>query len=498
MTKQSEFDKVLSSKDILVIAFGAMIGWGWVISTGDWINRGGALGAAIGFALGGIMIFFVGLTYAELTAAMPQCGGEHVFSYKAMGATGSFVCTWGIILGYVGVVCFEACAFPTIISYIFPGFLKGYLYTVAGFDVYASWLALASATAALMTFVNIMGAKTAAVVQTILTAIIFGVGVLLIGTSTVRGEMGNLMPQLFVGKGNHSMLSHVLHVAVMTPFFFIGFDVIPQAAEEIQGSLKKIGKILIMSIVMAVAFYSLVILAVGYMMSSTEIKASMSGAGLVTADAMAKAYGTKKMADVVIIGGLCGIVTSWNSFMIGGSRAMYSMADSNMIPKAFAKLHSKYKTPVNALLLIGVISMLAPLAGRQMLVWICDAGNLGCCLAYCMVSISFLILRRKEPDMPRPYRVKHYKFVGIMATLLSGCMVSMYLIPGSGSTLAAEEWMMAGGWALMGAIFFAINKKKYGEQFGKHLDIAVEYSVEDLEALRTHSEVRSVNDVRVS
>ena len=498
MTKQSEFDKVLSSKDILVIAFGAMIGWGWVISTGDWINRGGALGAAIGFALGGIMIFFVGLTYAELTAAMPQCGGEHVFSYKAMGATGSFVCTWGIILGYVGVVCFEACAFPTIISYIFPGFLKGYLYTVAGFDVYASWLALASATAALMTFVNIMGAKTAAVVQTILTAIIFGVGVLLIGTSTVRGEMGNLMPQLFVGKGNHSMLSHVLHVAVMTPFFFIGFDVIPQAAEEIQGSLKKIGKILIMSIVMAVAFYSLVILAVGYMMSSTEIKASMSGAGLVTADAMVKAYGTKKMADIVIIGGLCGIVTSWNSFMIGGSRAMYSMADSNMIPKAFAKLHSKYKTPVNALLLIGVISMLAPLAGRQMLVWICDAGNLGCCIAYCMVSISFLILRRKEPDMPRPYRVKHYKFVGIMATLLSGCMVSMYLIPGSGSTLAAEEWMMAGGWALMGAIFFAINKKKYGEQFGKHLDIAVEYSVEDLEALRTHSEVRSVNDVRVS
>ena len=114
MTKKSEFDKVLSSKDILVIAFGAMIGWGWVISTGDWINRGGALGAAIGFALGGIMIFFVGLTYAELTAAMPQCGGEHVFSYKAMGATGSFVCTWGIILGYVGVVCFEACAFPTI------------------------------------------------------------------------------------------------------------------------------------------------------------------------------------------------------------------------------------------------------------------------------------------------------------------------------------------------------------------------------------------------
>ena len=87
--KKSEFDKVFSAWDILVIAFGAMIGWGWVVSSGTWIDAGGVVGAALAFAIGGVMIFFVGLTYAELTAAMPQCGGEHVFSYKAMGATGS-------------------------------------------------------------------------------------------------------------------------------------------------------------------------------------------------------------------------------------------------------------------------------------------------------------------------------------------------------------------------------------------------------------------------
>ena len=138
--KKSEFNKVLNAWDILVIAFGAMIGWGWVVSTGGWIEKGGVIGAALGFVIGGIMIFFVGLTYAELTAAMPQCGGEHVFSYRAMGATGSFICTWMIVLGYVSVACFEACAFPTIITYLWPGFLKGYMYTVAGFDIYASWL----------------------------------------------------------------------------------------------------------------------------------------------------------------------------------------------------------------------------------------------------------------------------------------------------------------------------------------------------------------------
>lgn len=71
----SNFNKVLGSSDILVIAFGAMIGWGWVVSVGDWIERGGVLGASLGWVAGGIVIFFVGLTYAELTPAMPKCGG---------------------------------------------------------------------------------------------------------------------------------------------------------------------------------------------------------------------------------------------------------------------------------------------------------------------------------------------------------------------------------------------------------------------------------------
>ena len=354
--KKSEFDKVFSAWDILVIAFGAMIGWGWVVSSGGWIETGGVVGAALGFVIGGIMIFFVGLTYAELTAAMPQCGGEHVFSYRAMGSTGSFICTWGIILGYVGVACFEACAFPTILTYLWPGFLKGYLYTVAGFDIYASWLAVAIIIAFLITVINILGAKTAARLQTVLTVIIGGAGILLIVASVINGSVDNLNGQMFVGSTGGSMMKSILAVAVVTPFYFIGFDVIPQAAEEINVPLKKIGKMLILSVILAVIFYAFVILAVGYVLDADAIAASEAGTGLVTADAMAKAFKTSVMAKVIIVGGMCGIITSWNSFMIGGSRAMYSMAESYMIPPFFAKLHPKHKTPVNSLFLIGANS----------------------------------------------------------------------------------------------------------------------------------------------
>lgn len=472
--KKSEFEKVFSAWDILVIAFGAMIGWGWVVSSGDWIEKGGVIGAVVGFAIGGIMIFFVGLTYAELTSAMPQCGGEHVFSYKAMGPIGSYICTWAIILGYVGVVCFEACALPTIITYICPGFLKGYLYSVAGFDIYATWLAVAIIMAIIITYINIRGAKTAAILQTILTAIIGGVGILLIVSSAIAGDVSNLQDQLFVGESSGSMFKNILSVAVMSPFFFIGFDVIPQAAEEINVPLKKIGKMMILSIILAVSFYALIIIAVGYGMNHADIVASQAASGLVTADAMAKAFNSTIMAKVLIVGGMCGIVTSWNSFLIGGSRAMYSMAESYMIPRCFVKLHKKYKTPTNALYLIGGLSILAPLCGRKMLVWVMDAGNFGCCLAYCMVAISFMILRKKDPDLKRPYKVKNYKLIGAIAIIMSGFMVAMYIIPKSGGSLVWQEWVIVGSWSILGIVFGIACKLKYKEKFASHIDVEID------------------------
>ena len=227
-------------------------------------------------------------------------------------------------------------------------------------------------------------------------------------------------------------------------------------------------------------------------LDSGAIAASQKGTGLVTADAMAVAFRTSVMAKVIIVGGMCGIITSWNSFMIGGSRAMYSMAESYMIPKMFSKLHPKHKTPINALILIGVLTMLAPFAGRVMMVWICDAGNFGCCMAYCMVSLSFLILRKKEPDMPRPYKVKHYKFVGTMAVLMSGFMVCMYCIPGSGGNLILPEWGMVVAWSLLGVVFYAICKSKYKEDFGSLVELI---SDEDSATLMPEADEEELDEV---
>lgn len=479
--EKSKFNKVLGMSDVLVIAFGAMIGWAWVVSTGDWISTAGTIGAIFSFIIGGIMVYFVSLTYAELTAAMPQCGGEHVFSYRAMGPNASFVCTWAIVLGYASVAAFEACAMPTVITYIFPNFLKGYMYTIAGFDVYASWVAVAVIAAIIITYINLKGVKTAAILQTVFTLMIAAAGIALVAASAVNGSMDNLTAYPFASAEftDVSKLGGIMTIAVMTPFYFVGFDVIPQVAEEINISYKKLGKIMLLSIIMAIVFYAMVVFGVGYIMPVSD----MISAELPTATAMEVAFGIPAMAKVLVIGGIAGMITSWNSFIIGGSRAMFSMAESKMLPEVFAKLDPKSKAPTNAILFIGIASAIAPFFGRRMLVWIVDAGSLGVCVAYLMVALSFLILRKKEPEMNRPYRVKNGALVGILAVIMAGFFTVLYIVPlpFASTALVWQEWIVAGLWIVIGAVFFVYCKKKYGAEFGKHIDVMLDESLMEKE-----------------
>lgn len=471
MEQKSKFDKVMGAWDILVIAFGAMIGWGWVINSGDWITTAGFMGSIIAMLIGGVMVFFVGLTYAELTSAMPQCGGEHVFSYRAMGPTGSFVCTWMIILGYVATSAFEATALPTVITYLFPKFNQVYLYSIAGKDIYLTTILLGVGVAVLITFINIRGAKTAAILQTVLTAIIAIAGILLVVGSAINGDGANITGQMWES-GTGTTLGSVFKVACMTPFLFIGFDVIPQAAEEINVPYKKIGKIMLLSIFLAVAWYLLIIFAVCYIMPQSAIAQEMSSQnGLVSAKAIEIAFRSPLMGKVLIIGGLCGIITSWNSFLMGGSRALYSMGESLMIPKMFGKL-GKHKTPEAAIILCGIACVAAPFFGRGVLVWLVDAASFGCVIAYMFVSISFCILRKKKHEMARPYKVKAGKFVGAMAVLMAGFMTLLYIVPASFSAaLVWQEWIVVGIWLALGVFFYFYSKKKYGAEFGRDIFI---------------------------
>ncbi|WP_404454823.1 amino acid permease [Virgibacillus necropolis] len=456
MNNDQKLLKILGNKDVLTLAFGAMIGWGWVVTTGLWITEAGSLGAILAFAIGGTMVIFVGLTYAELASALPLAGGEHVYSYKAMGRLASFITTWAIILGYISVVAFEAVALPTVFEYLFSGYSQGHLYTIAGWDVTATWAGVGILGSLLITWINYRGIKFSTSIMFILTLLIIIAGLILITGSSVGGNAQNMTPLFEKG------IAGLLTVIIMTPFMFVGFDVIPQAAEEINLPQRRIGQLLIFSVLLAVVWYIAIIFGVSRILSPTEISQS----NLVTADAMAKAFGNSQlMGNILVLGGIGGILTSWIGFYVGGSRAIYALANAGMLPKGLGELHPKYKTPHKAILLIGLFSTAAPLLGRPALVWLVDAGGLGLVVAWFMVAISFIILRKKAPDMKRPFKLPGGTTIGWIAAFMA-FGISLLYMPGMPSALVwPYEWAIVGFWVILGAILYKLSMAKYGKKY---------------------------------
>ena len=453
MNSDQQLLKLLGNKDVLALAFGAMIGWGWVVTTGIWINEAGSLGAILAFVIGGIMVVFVGLTYAELASAMPLVGGELVYTYKAMGRVMAFITTWAIVFGYVSVVAFEAVALPTVFEYLIPNFSQGYLYTIQGWDVTITWAGTGIIGSILIAWINYRGIKLTSFINMVLTLLIIIAGILLITGSGFSGTTGNMQP--FFENGFAGLLT----VVVMTPFMFVGFDVIPQAAEEINLPKKRIGQLLIFSVVLAVIWYVAVIFGVSRVMTPSELAAT----NLATADAMGKAFGgSQLMANILVLGGIGGILTSWLGFYVGGSRAIYAMAKAGMLPKFLGELHPKYRTPHKAILLIAIMSTFAPLLGRPALVWFVDAGGIGLVIGWSMVALSFVILRKKAPEMKRPFKLRGGTLLGWIATISAFAIATLYL-PGMPSALGVPEWIIIGVWFLIGVIFYNYSMRKYGK-----------------------------------
>ncbi|MDQ7051175.1 MAG: amino acid permease [Enterobacterales bacterium] len=435
--------KNLKRLDTLALSFGAMIGWSWVALATGIIGRGGSVGGLVATLIVGVVILAIGFIYAELTAAMPDVGGEHVYSMRALGGTGAFVCTWSIVFVYVAVCAFEAVALPSVLTGLFEQLENVPMWQINGASVFLDLAIIGGITSLAIAWINIRGIKLSATVQTVVVGVILLAGILLIAGIFKQGSQQNMQPLFTNGA------TGILAAMALIPFMMTGFDVIPQAAEEIDLPPKKIGQLLVASIVFAVLWYLMIQIGVSSLLSSDQRAAT--GLGVIQASYVAFGDVGKSL---MLIAGLAGILTSWNSFLIGGSRAIFAMAEDGMLPAFFAKLHPKYNTPCNAIWFIGILSAAAPLLGKTALVWFVDAGSFSLMIAYFLVVVSFILLRKKEPEMARPFKAKGGLWLGGFGLLATLGIASLYL-PGMPAALIwPNEWLMVIAWFALGGLSF--------------------------------------------
>ncbi len=456
--ERQELKKALGLKDVVALAFGTMIGWGWIMLAGKWVELAGVWGAVIAFVIGGILCIFVGICYAELTPMLPLAGGELVFSYRGLGYNASYITGWFICLAYLGVACWEGPALAAAIAYLLPFPMVGYIWTVAGFDVYVSWVLVGVIGGAVLTFLNYRGVKASAIFQTMATVAMAIGGICFLFGSIATGSVENMIPS-FTG------VSGLVAVLLMVPAMFVGFDVIPQAAEEMNIPLNKIAKVLIISICMAALWYMLMIVSIS-LAAPWDFR---HNAGIPVAESFAYTMNHPFFGKFMIVAAMCGILTSWNGFIIGTTRVLFAMGRARMIPMAFAQVHPKYGTPTAAVLLVGFFTVITPLLGRAALVWFVDAAAFGTVVAYFMVSFSYIALRKKEANLERPYKAPGGYIPGVLAVLVSGFFLYLYLPVGPGA-LTKEEWILCAVWLVLGVIFYIIAQARYGRVPNDEMD----------------------------
>lgn len=444
-----KLEKAFSTKDVLALAFGTMIGWGWIMLSGQWAVNAGMLGAILAYVIGAIMCIFVGLAYAELTPSLPVTGGSAVYSFKALGYWGSVLAGLAASFSYLGVAAWEGPALATAVDYIVEIPKKGYLWTIAGYDVYITWALVAIVAAVILTWANIKGASFAAVFQKTATLGIIVIGILFVCGAVVGGEPEYTKP-LFTDVGGF------MATMLMVPAMFVGFDVIPQSAGEMNVPLNKIPKILVISIIAAGLWYMLMIFAT---CMSAPVDIRVNGE-IPVADAMAYAFGNQFWGKVCIVGALCGIITSWNGFIYAAARCLFAMSNAKILPVGLSKLHPKYGTPYRTVLLCGILSLAACFLGKGALSWFVNASSFGVCIMYFMDVLAFILLRRKFPELKRPYKIKHMIPVAILAMCTVAFFIYLYL-PFGPSALVGVEWLFVLGWFIAGGLLALWAKLHY-------------------------------------
>ncbi len=446
------FKKKLKGRELVAIGLGAVVGWSWIIYGGLWSTIGGSLGGVLAFVITGLLCCLVGLVYAELTSAYPKAGGDVVFAFEGLGIKSSIVTMWCMLVFWVGLIMIECMMIPVILGrlgFVIPQVVP--LYNIAGGTVYLSYVLVSLAFNFLFAFINTKGVEIAGGIQTLAVYVLLAGAIFLFVSGLIKGNTANAEPLFTDVKGFTS-------VFLLLPGFMAGFNAIPQAAEEAKAPPKIVGKMVVATVWASVLFYVMII--AGTSLGAPETV--RMGDGLVVLDAIALMYNSSPaIMTAVCLASLMGMLTSWNAAYLAASRMFVGLARAKYLPESLAKIDEKTGSPKRAVWLLFLLTSLVLIFGANQSVYvlIIDVFSFGLIIAWLLVTIAFLRLRKIQPDLNRPYKIKHPLLIGCASIAFCIWFLTLYM-PFGPSGLTNAEWIAIGGIVVIALIvYFAWNRR---------------------------------------
>jgi APA family basic amino acid/polyamine antiporter len=414
--------RVLGLWSAISIVIGTVIGSGVFLVPSTMIHFVGSVKLLFGvWIVAGLLSLFGALTYAELAAAMPEAGGEYVYLSAAYGPF------WGYIYGWTqfwvaksGSIATLAAGFYTYLTAFFPVLGASLLVVPLHIGPGGSLLEIhygqlvAIAVILILAAVNYVGVRSGGNLQVFVTAVklLLIAGIIIVGLCSGRGDFSHLGARITSVGG----LAGFFAAMVSALWAYDGWNNVSMVSSEIRDPKRNLPRSLILGTAAVIATYILINIAYFYVMAPAQVAASHR----VAADVMSSLYGSAA-AGAVSVAVLISIFAALNGSILSGSRVPYAMARDGLFFRTAAKVHPQYRTPGNSMILLCLWSCIVVLSG-----WYDDLYNFvifGSWILYLMTAVSVFVLRKKRPDLPRPYRVIGYPVVPVLFVAVASLLL---------------------------------------------------------------------------
>ena len=455
--------RALGATNLTALGIGAIIGTGIFVLTGTVAAQNAGPAVVLSFVLAGVASIFAALCYSEFASLVPMAGSAYTYGYATLGEVFAWIIGWDLILEYaLGAVTVSIGWSGYVVSFLhdigidIPAQLsaaRGTLITLAdGTQVAAIFNLPAVIIIGIVTLLLVIGIKESANANNVIVIIKVAVVLLFIVGAAHAVNPANWHPFMPPSTGVRGQFgwSGVMQGAGIVFFAYIGFDAVSTAAQEAKNPQRDMPIGIIGSLLICTVLYILV---------SGVATGIMSYHDLNVPDPIAVAAdhaGLGWMSSLIKLGAIAGLSSVILVMLLGQSRILWTMADDGLMPKFVSKVHPKFRTPWITTILTGVVvaffAAILPIRDAASLV------SIGTLLAFVIVSIGVLVLRVREPELPRKFKAPIVWFVAPM-----GALSALYLM----ISLPWRTWERLIIWFVIGMVvyfFYGVRRSNLAKQ----------------------------------
>ncbi len=432
--------RVMRAREYFTLAFGSIVGVGWMILLDDWLARGGPAGAMLGFLVGGLALIPVVFVYGRLAERMPEADSEVAYTAAVFPRGVAFATGWAMAFANAIVCPFEAVAMGRVASYLFPQMDSWELYRVAGYPVYLPHLLLGLATTAAIIWVNYRGIRHSTLLQNWTTFGLLAVFALFSVLGLSRGHVDNLPPYFADEAGVNGAFLSMLAVLQIVPYYMMGFETIPKCSEEAARDFeaRRFVRVMLWALGVATFFYVAVIGVVALLRPwQTLLQVPFP-----TAAAFEQAFGWRWLVQLMMLGVVLSLVKVFNGNFLAATRLLYAMGRRDLLGGRLGQVHERYQTPFVAVAVVGGLTVVGTFLGRAVLVPISEVGSL--CGAAVWLATALAYFRGAGGKVTAGARV-----LGIVVSVVAGSLMVI-----AASSFGAYHWVALGGWAAAGLVMW--------------------------------------------